>query len=193
MSLDSNAVVLPGRGYIFMHDTPGQASPADTVSALNALDLEAATIATSWRNLGHTSRENSVTRFRDGGDVTTLGSWQADALFASTEAVTQGLTFNPLQFSNDVLKAYEGGGDISAEDLFDLPDSPIAQEKALFLVMVSGSTRAGLWVPKVALSAADGSEAAPDALYEFPLRATFLKMTAKPLARWVRLGLGTPD
>jgi len=193
MSLDSTAVVLPGRGYIFIHNTPGQASPATTVSALDALDLEAATIATTWRNLGHTSRENSVTRFRDGGDTTTLGSWQADSLFASTEPVTQGLTFNPLQFSNDVLLAYEGGGDITAEDLFDLPDSPIAQEKALFLVMVSGSTRVGLYVPKVALSAADGSEADPSALYEWPLRATFLKMTSLPLAQWVRSGLGTPE
>jgi len=191
MALDSSAVVLPGRGYIFIHDTPGTTSPATTVTALNALSLEAATIATTWRNLGHTSRENSVSRFRDGGDTTTLGSWQADSLFASTEPVTQGLTFNQLQFTNDVLKAYEGGGDISAEDLFDLPDSPIAQEKAMFLVMVSGATRVGLYVPKVALSAADGSEAAPDSLYEWPLRATFLKETAKPLAQWVRLGLGT--
>jgi hypothetical protein len=192
MALDSGAVTLPGRGYVFIHDTPGTADPADTVAEINALDLTAATLATGWRNLGHTSRENAVTLGRDGGDVTALGSWQADSLYSSTDPVTYSITLNPLQSTNDVFKAYFGGGDITDPDVFVLPDSPGTIEKAFYMVLESGSTRMAWSFPKVSLSAGDSVEIDPEALLEFPLTATILKGTSMDLGRIYRTGLGTP-
>jgi hypothetical protein len=192
MALDSDAVTLATRGYFFINDTVGAEPPADTIAELDALDLTAATLATGWRNIGHTSRETNATFARDGGDVTTLGSWQADALFTSTAPVTQTVTFSALQTSNDVLLAFYGGGDITDEDVFVLPDSPVPLEKALWLAIESGSQREARWWGKVSLSAADSQEVGPESLVEYALTATVLKGTSIDLGRIYRTGIGTP-
>jgi hypothetical protein len=190
MALDSTAVVLPGTGHLFLHNTPGTAPPADTAAEVAALNLESATIATGWNHAGHTSRENNVTLGRDGGDRTTRGSWQSPALRETVAPITWTFGFKALQISNDNLAMYFGGGSIATVDRFDVPDSPTPVEKALFVVMVDGSYRLPIYIPKVSCLGGDPIEADVENFLELDIVATVLKNTGTPLMSLFNDALG---
>lgn len=190
MALDDTAVVIPGTGYVYLHDTPGTAPPAATTSAIAALDLTSATLPTGWDNVGHTSRDDNVSYTREGGDTNTVGTWQVPSLRTTVDPVTRGLTINALQVGNDTFQLYFGGGDVTGTDVFDEPDTPVAQDRALFLVMVDGATRLGLYVPKASIIGADAIEVDPENFLQFNLGATFVKLGSNPIARWFHPALG---
>jgi hypothetical protein len=192
MALSDNAVIIPGRGYAFINDTVGAPAPADTPAEVAALDLEADTLATGWRNLGHTSRDNNVSLGRDGGETEVKGSWQNAALRTTKSAVIWAISIAALQIDNDVLRLYFGGGDATQPDSFGLPDAPVSQEVGLYVVMVDGATRLPLHFPKVDIGGSDAIEVDPENFLEFALTATVLKATGQDLGRIYRAGLGDP-
>lgn len=188
MALEDSAVILPGIGHVLLAevDTAAPATPAD-------IDITSATPATGWTNLGHTSRENAVAMTRDGDDPETRGSWQNANLRSTTPTVTWGLTIPALQIDNTVLGLYFGGGDSTQADSFGVTDGFGATEKALYLLLIDGTARAGLYVPRVALSADEAPSFDPENFLEFTLRATLLKSSSSAdMMRWFRAGLGTP-
>lgn len=193
MALSDTAVMLPGRGYLFRNPTPGAAPPADTAAELAALDLTAATLATGWKNMGHTSRENAVALDVDGDDPETKGTWQAPSLRQTAATRTWSIGIPALQFDNDTLAGYFGDGDITDPDVFHVLDGAAALEDALFIVLVDGSSRAGIYLPKVSLGADDTPEFDPEEFVEFPIKATVLSHSgAAGLMSWYKAGLGTP-
>lgn len=191
MALSDNAVIIPGTGWLYLHDTPGTAPPADTAAEVAALDLDADTIGTAWNNAGHTSRENNVSLGRDGGERTTKGSWQNPALRETVSPIVWTFGFNGLQISNDNFEMYFGGGDATAPDRFDVPDVPTPVEKALFLVMVDGAFRLPLYIPKVSILGGDPLEVDTEDFLELPLVATVLKNSGTPLMSLFNALLGS--
>lgn len=193
MALSDNAVMLPGRGYIFTHDDPGADPPADTQAELDLLDLTAATVGTGWGNMGHTSRENAVALDKEGDEPETKGTWQAPALRQTAATTIWKLGIPALQFDNDNLARYFGVGDISDPDAFHVIDGAAAVEGGLFVVLVDGASRAGLHLAKVSFGSDDTPEFDPEEFVEFPIIATILSHTgAKGLMSWYKAGLGTP-
>jgi hypothetical protein len=193
MAITDTAVMLPGRGYLFRNDTVGAAPPATTQATLDALDLTAATLATGWNNMGHTSRENAVALDFDGDDPEVKGTWQSPSLRQTPGTRTWQLGIPALQFDNTTLEQYFGEGDISDPDVFWVLDGAANVEAGLFLVLVDGNSRAGLYQPKVSFSADEGLEADPEEFIEFPTLATVLSHTGAPgLMGWYKAGLGTP-
>ena len=192
MALDDAAAIIPGTGYVFLNDTTGAAPPATTDAAVAALDLEADTLTTGWNNAGHTSLDDNVTLGRDGGDRTTKGTWQSPSLRETVAPITWTFGFKALQVSNVTFGLYFGGGDFTAPDRFDVPTTPVPQEKALFLVMVDGTTRLPLYLPKVSILGGDPIEADVENFLQFDLAATVLKATGAPLMSWFSANLGTP-
>jgi hypothetical protein len=193
MALSDTAVMLPGRGYFFTNPTPGAAPPADTQAELDALDLTAATLATSWVNGGHTSRENAVALDKEGDDPETKGTWQAPSLRTTSPVTTWKIGVPQLQFDNAALSRYFGEGDISDPDVFHVLSGAASVEEAMFLVLVDGSSRVGLYQPKVSWSHNDAPEFDPEEFVEFPTIGTVLDHTgASGLMSWYKAGLGTP-
>lgn len=193
MTLDDGAVILPGRGYLFLHDTPGSTFPAVTQAALDALNLEAATIGTGWKNFGHTSRENSVGLAKDGTEGETKGTWQRPNMRQTTPTTTWSLGIPALQIDNTILGLYFGDGDISDPDAFHVLPNASPQEKGLYLVLVDGSNRAGIGLPKVSVTSDDAPEFDPENFTEFSIKATVLDQAGSSgLMSWFKAGLGTP-
>lgn len=190
MALDSNAVIIPGTGYVFLNETLGAAPPGDTPAEIAALDLTAATLATGWTNLGHTAREDNVSLGREGGEVASVGTWQVAALRTTVTPITYTLTLNALQIGNEVLRLYFGGGSIAGTDMYDLPDNPVAQDRSMFVVFVDGSKRLPLWVPKASIIGSDAVEVDPEDFMQFNLAATFVKNSTDPIGRLFGADLG---
>lgn len=188
MALEDGAVILPGVGHVLLAEvgTTPPASPGD-------IDLTGSEPATGWENLGHTSRENAVALTRDGDEPEQRGSWQNPNLRETTPTVTWAFTIPALQVDNQVLSLFFGGGDDSQADSFGVTTASGSSERAMYIVLVDGNTRAGIHVPRVSISAEEAPTFDPENFLEFTLRASVLKDSGNPdLMRWFLAGLGTP-
>lgn len=188
MALQDNAVILPGIGHVLIAPvgTAAPTSPAD-------IDITNAEPFTGWENLGHTSRENAVTMTREGDEPEARGSWQNANLRVTSPTVQWGLTIAALQVDNNVLSLYFGGGDASQPGSFGVTTGFGSTEKAMYLLLIDGATRAGLHLPRVSISADEPPTFDPENFLEFTLRVSILKASGTPdLMRWFMAGLGTP-
>lgn len=180
MAANDSAVFIPGTGYAYVApvSTPRPTDPAAPT--------------TPWVDLGHTSRENGLTIGRDGGDSETKGSWRNPNLRERRDPVTFYVNINLLQFDNQNLRLFFGGGDITGDGVFGVPVNPAAQEHAFFVRIVDGANSLGLYVPKVSVAAEDDMEVDVEEFMELPVRATCLGVEGSNLMEFLHPDLGTP-
>ena len=163
MTQDSDALVVPGRGYFYIAPD-GTARPAD--------DTEP---ASPWVEIGHTSYDDPFAINRDGGESTVLPTWQASAARTSTSSLTQTVGFTLHQHDEQSLQLYFGGGALDATSgYFEVPKTPTAQRHALFVRVVDGGTTWPHYFGSVDILGSDGIEYDPEALVPLPVTATIL-------------------
>lgn len=169
MALDANATILPGRGAVFL-------APVDTTAFnLDSLDIHDASTYGTWTPLGHTSRENTVAFAKDGGEATQRGSWEDEALRATYSTVQWSLTVNALQVDNSVLSLAFGGGTYdSVTKKFSVPGTSAAQSRAMFVVLMDGTKRAGFYLPNTEITLGDAPEIDVENFFEIQLSAQIL-------------------
>lgn len=174
MGFNSNATTIPGKGTVLVAD-PDTAPPADYLT----LDPTATDVATGevtgaagWEALGHTSRDNNVALAKDGGDVTSSGSWWDEVLRSVRAATNWTVTINSIQIDATTLGLAFGGGTLdTVAGSYDVGDI-VPQNKALFILIVdNGGNRLGLYIPNTSVSIGDAPEFAIDAFFEIQLNA----------------------
>lgn len=188
MALNDNAVITPATGYIYI-------APVDTASPTPA-DIEAfdpATGLTGWTQLGHTSRDDLPVFGFDGGDTETRGTWQNASLKRVTTEVAQDyVTFNALQFDEQVFTFYYGetspGTVVGKFDVNNPSTSGI--DTALCIVIVDGEATVGFHASKVTMGREDSIELAVDEFAAVPLRASILKSGTNPMFSWLSYDTG---
>jgi hypothetical protein len=180
MAANDNMVFIPGTGYLYAAPT-STAKPADLAAP-----------TTPWVDLGHTSRDNGLGIGREGGDSEVLGSWRNPNLRERRDPISYYVTINLLQFDNDNLALFFGGGDISAAGVFGVPLNPTAQERALYVRIVDGANELGLYVPKVSIAPEDDMEVDVESFLEMPVRCTILGVDGSNLMEFLNDELGTP-
>lgn len=162
MALDDNAVMVPGKGYFY-------------VAPLGTTMPTGSTPADPWINVGHTSRDEPLTISREGGDRTTLGSWQNEALRERVEPVSYRLAFRCLQYDSLALSLFYGGGSVDATtNRFQVPKTPTPQEYALYVVIVDGGNTWDRHFPKSGILGNDDEEFDVEQLAGMPVSATIL-------------------
>lgn len=161
-----NAVFQPAGGYIFVAPV-GTEKPVITDPTAPGVD---------WESIGHTSFDELPEITRDGDDPETLGSWQNRKLRVTSPDVTYSIEFRSIQASAETFQMYFGAGEsaMQADGSFRIPATPVAQEKALLLVIVDGDRFLPLWHPRVSLLGADSVEMDPEGFVAYPIRGTFL-------------------
>lgn len=172
MALTDAAVLIPGTGSIYLAPT-GTPAPPDP----NAIP------SSPWSDVGHTSREDGLTISRDGGDSEVKGTWQNANLRERREPATWAVGFQLHQVDAEALRLFFGGGEIT-DGKFAAPPVPIAQEHALYVVMIDGTNRVGLYFPKVSILAGDDIEIDVENFLSFPVQATVLSMSGTNLLEW---------
>lgn len=109
---------------------------------------------------------------------TTRRTWRSrSGVRVSVDEVNFTLGWTALQFDNETLTNYFGGGDVSAVDTFGVVTSPAPVERALFIRLVDGAAEVDLYVAKAAI----GPEGSPP-----PHRRT------SPVSRWRPKSSTTP-
>lgn len=173
MAFNTAATTIPGKGTVLV------AAP-DTAAPTNYLTLDptsggmAGPIvgATGWSSLGHTSRENNVSLAKDGGDVTSVGSWWDEVIRSNRAPTNWTATVNSIQIDATTLGLAFGGGTLdTVAGSYDVGDI-VAQQKALFILVVDNTgNRLGLYIPNTSVSIGDAPEFAIDAFFEIQLSA----------------------
>lgn len=167
MAFNSGATVIPGKGTVLVAD-PDTAAPTNYETLDPTADLT--TIAAGWEALGHTSRENNVSLSKEGGDVTSLGSWWDEVLRSSRAATNWTVTVNSIQIDATTLGLAFGGGTLdTVAGSYDVGDI-VPQDKALFILIVDTSgNRLALYIPNTSVSIGDAPEFSIDAFFEIQL------------------------
>jgi hypothetical protein len=169
MGFNSNATTIPGKGTVLVADP-------DTAAPTNYLTLDPTAVplvgATGWSALGHTSRENNVSLSKDGGDVTTSGSWWEEILRSNRAVTNWTATINSIQIDSTTLGLAFGGGTLDTlAGSYDVGDI-VPQNKALFILIVdTGGNRMALYIPNTSVAVGDAPEFAIDAYFEIQLSA----------------------
>lgn len=167
---NSNATTIPGKGTVLV------AAP-DTAPPTNYLTLDPSTdmsiTAPGWEALGHTSKDNNVSLSKDGGDVTTLGSWWTEVLRSQRAATNWTVTVNSIQIDALTLGLAFGGGTLdTVAGSYEVGEITVAN-KALFILIVDvGGNRLALYIPNTDVSVGDAPDFANDAFFEIQLSAT---------------------
>lgn len=179
------AVITPGTGFIFVAPT-GTARP--DAALIESYDPMNDTHFPGYASLGHTSRDDLPSFGFDGGDTEVQGTW-SNATFREvvTEAPADYVTFNALQFDEQVLGLYYGVEDETPEDgIFEVQTAPITTvPRALLVVVVDGPRRVAFHATSTSIRREDAIELETDSFAAFPLRATFLKQAGSPIYSWV--------
>lgn len=149
-----------------------------------------AAITTPWAVIGHTSLDNLPSWTEDGGDQSTIGTWQAPSLRnVQTKAATYQMTFNSDQLDSQSFALYYGVPNVvttaGAFDVF----APGNVEFALLVIIADGSARVGFHASRASFTRADDISLATDAFTELPIQASFLTYTSDevvaPLFTWL--------
>ena len=180
-----DAVLTPGTGFLFTAPV-GTARPSDAlVESYTAMDD---THFPGYVSIGHTSRDDLPSFGFDGGDTETQGTW-SNATFREvvTDVRADFVTFNALQFDEQILSYYYGMTDLTPGDgTITVDNAPTGTiERSLLIIIVDGPRRVAFHAPRASLRAEDAIELEVDSFSAFPLRATFLKQTGMPLYAWV--------
>jgi hypothetical protein len=176
---------LTGLAYLIVID-PSVVSQTITVAGtFTGGTAPAATVATTavglgpwtpFTEFGHTSKDSPLQLNRSGGDVTTLGSWQADAIDTSTAAVTNSLAYSLLQYDYTAMRFYHGSNAVTGANGMLQPSqsTPTATEHALFLWIRNGSKAEVRGWPRVSTLAADAEAFDTAKLAGMPIASTVL-------------------
>lgn len=163
MALDDGATLVPAVGHYFFAPAKGQARPTDPFAP-----------ATPWVDLGHTSLDDPFGITSEGGDTTTLGTWQNKALRNSHAPRVESISFVLQQWDEASLKLYYGSNAATVGGRVRVPEAAVETEGALFVRVDDGEGALAFYWPAVSIYRADDISFDPEALAGLPVRATIL-------------------
>lgn len=163
MSVDATKLVIPGHGTVFTapKNTLPPATPLTAFTLVNE--------PTGWKNLGHTSKANTIAFTKEGGEQESVDTFLADAVRTTTASTSWGVTIPALQFDEENLTlAFNGEFD---EDDGYIVASPSPVERALFILLQDTTGGLGFWIPNTVVTLGDAPTVDPTAFLELPLAA----------------------
>lgn len=168
MALDDDAVLNPAVGHYYFAPV-GTAKPTDPMAP-----------AAPWADLGHTSLEEPFGITSEGGETTTLGTWQNKKLRNVNAPRVQSVAFVLQQWDADALKLYYGSNSATASDgSIREPENPVETEGALYVLVEDGFDQVAFYWPRVSVYRADDISFDSEALAGLPVRATILGTTGQ--------------
>lgn len=180
MALDAGQIILPGNGNVLL-------APEDTAPFNPAQFIigDEASYGTGWESLGHTSRENTVALSKDGGDATQKGSWEQEGIEAIYDPTQWSCSVNALQLGQETFELAFGGGTWNAADQsYDMGNvAPVT--RALMVILVQGTKRAGFYMPKASITLGDAPTIDVEEFFEIQLNGqALMSSTLNYRMRW---------
>ena len=175
MSVDATKLVIPGHGTVF-HAPKNTLPPTAGLTAFSLTANEVMnneTVPVAWKNLGHTSKQNTIAFTKEGGERETIDTFLADAVRTTQGSVSWGVNVAALQFDEDNLDlAFDGDFDPATGGYTVAGSGSI--EAALFLFFQDNTGSIGFWLPNTEVSLGDAPSVDTANFLELPLTASIL-------------------
>lgn len=175
MSVDATKLVIPGHGAVF-HAPKNTLPPTNPLAAFS---LTADTVPNNetqpvqWKNLGHTSKQNTIAFTKEGGERESIDTFLADAVRTSTSSTSWGINVAALQFDSNTLDlAFNGDFDPATGGYTVAGSSSL--ETALFLYFKDNTGSIGFWLPNTEMSLGDAPSVDTAQFLELALTASIL-------------------
>ena len=164
MTLDDTATLVPATGHYFYAPTPGQARPSNQLVP-----------GSPWVDLGHTSLDSPFGITSDGGDSTTLGTWQNSSLRVSYAPRVESIAFELKQWDTATLRLYYGSNAaVSSSGNLRTPANAAPTLGALYVIVTDGAEQVAMYWPSVSIFRGDDISFDAEALAGLPVVATIL-------------------
>jgi hypothetical protein len=142
-----------------------------------------ATEAPDWTWIGDTSTENNVSLSKEGGEVTRMHGWWKRNRHAEQSPTEWALSVNAIEIIKTSLDLAFNGRVDATDGAYVIPTKSQPVEKAVFLLILFGTERMGIYLGKTSISLGDAPEFDPEAFLELPLSAAILSDDVD-LMRW---------
>ncbi|MGO2188182.1 MAG: hypothetical protein ACTH4Y_08035 [Microbacterium gubbeenense] len=174
MTADASKLVIPGHGTVF-HAPAGTMPPLEPLGAAGfKLQDDGPDV---WKNLGHTSKQNTIAFTKEGGDRESIDTFLADAVRSTTAATTWGVNVAALQFDEANLKfAFNGEIDPATGGYTVATTAPV--QAALFLYFQDTTGALGFWLPNTEISLGDAPSVDTAQFFEMPLNVSILSASS---------------
>ena len=165
MSVDASKLVIPGRGTVFTA-TKNTLPPTNPLTAFTLTNEPI-----GWKNLGHTSKANTIAFTKEGGEKESIDTFLASAVRTTISDVSWGVTVPALQFDEETLRlAFNGDFDPDTGGYIVASAAPV--EVAMFLLFHDTTGKLGFWLPNTVVSLGDAPTVDTTQFFELPLAAT---------------------
>ena len=158
--------IIPGQGWVYYGDVDTDVPLIETFD-----EAQCETIFPNWTWLGSTSRDNTVSLSKDGGDTESKDTWDTLNARVIKQPEQWSLTVNSVSVEQKVLElAFPGGTYDSAKKMYTVPSKSSTVSKAVLVVMkddVNGM--AGFYFPNGAMSLGDAPEVDVENFFEIQL------------------------
>lgn len=168
MSVDATTLVIPGHGTVFRAPV-NTAPPTNPLTAFTLLDDGPA----GWDNLGHTSKQNTISFTKEGGEKESLDTFLADGVRTTTGSTQWGVSVAALQFDADTLDLAFNGDFDPATGGYTVA-SPAPLPSALFLFFQDTTGKLGFWLPNTEISLGDAPSVDTAQFLELQLSVSIL-------------------
>lgn len=170
MSADATKLVIPAHGTVFH-------APKNTKPPKNPFGPDGFKLTVDgpspWKNLGHTSKQNTIAFTKEGGDRESLDTFLADSVRVSTASTSWGFSAAALQFDHDNLDmAFNGEWDETTGGYTVASSAPI--ESAIFLYFQDSTGSLGFWLPNTEIGLGDAPSVDTANFFELPLSGSIL-------------------
>lgn len=169
-NLDPKTLVVPGHGNVLI-STDETAEPFD-ITGFNIKDT--ATYGPGWESLGYTSKENTVEFSKDGGDVSSVDTWEEDGMDTTYEATLWSVLVRALSMQRKTFEYAFGGGkwdeNLKGYGMGDV--EPIT--KSMMIIFAHNGKRAGAYIRRVKIGAGDAPSIDPEQFFEIELKGDIL-------------------
>lgn len=169
-NLDPKSLIIPGHGNVLV-STEATAEPFD-VAKFDITDK--ASYGAGWTSLGYTSKEDTIEFDKDGGDATSVDTWEEDGVDTTYEAVLWSFVVRALSMQKSTFDLAFGGGtwleDIKGYAMGDI--TPV--EKSVMIIFAHAGKRAGIYIRRAKLSAGDAPSVDPEQFFTIEIKGDVL-------------------
>lgn len=169
-NLDPQTLVVPGHGTVLI-STGASAEPFD-ITGFNIKDKS--TYGDGWESCGYTSKDDTVEFSKDGGDVTSIDTWEEDGLDTTYEAITWSFLVRALSMQKKTFDLAFGGGaydeTLGGYGMGDI--TPV--EKSVMIIFAHNGKRGGVYIRRAKLSVGDAPSVDTEQFFEIEIKGDVL-------------------
>lgn len=195
--LNPDAGLVAGRGVILISEVAAAPPTLDDLEAYVAANLALESLPSGWAPISDMDPEDLPEFDGEGGDTVLLSTWAFPNVREVADGAPRSVYFvaQALQFDNDTMSHFEGGGTFDQPGIFWAPGQAVPSQAGVIVVFIDKSVGqvVGYHAPRMSIRGDGGITLDAAEWANIPLRFTELTNPGSPGPHaWIGHNFGTP-